>query len=282
VDRCSWLGKAEMGEGNMEVHFNSGMPMSTVPHMHHHMNHFQNQVHNERIELGHSVDSPSRSLGRQRPTIAPLDTLFPDGSGSATIPMPPMSDGEVMPPDATTVMLRNLPNNYSRAMLMEMLDTEGFLGQYNFFYLPIDFKSGASLGYAFVNLVSSEVVQRFWATFNGFSRWVLPSHKICEVAWSAPYQGLAAHLERYRNSPLMHENVPDEYKPVLLVNGVRADFPPPTKKLRAPWIKHCKVGRGLGRKGQVALHARGAQSVPVSLSPDCEEEVLSDEEAFWR
>ena len=47
----------------------------------------------------------------------------------------------------TAVMLRNLPNNYSRSMSMEILVTEEFLEEYNFFYLAIDFKSGPSLGF---------------------------------------------------------------------------------------------------------------------------------------
>ena len=28
--------------------------------------------------------------------------------------------------------------------------------------------------------------------------------KVCRVTWSGPHQGLAAHVERYRNSPVMH------------------------------------------------------------------------------
>lgn len=138
----------------------------------------------------------------------------------------------------TTVMLRNMPNNYSRDMLLSMMDAEGLAGTYNFVYLPMDFKSGANLGYAFVNLVSAAVVDMFWKTLNGFSRWTLPSYKVCEVSWSGPYQGLAAHIRRYRNSPLMHEDVPDEYKPVVLLDGIRAEFPPPTKRLRAPPSNH--------------------------------------------
>ena len=62
-------------------------------------------------------------------------------------------------------MLRNLPNNYTRDMLLELIDSLGFRGQYapgfcfqlkiveDFIYLPIDFQTQACLGYAFVNLV---------------------------------------------------------------------------------------------------------------------------------
>jgi hypothetical protein len=134
-------------------------------------------------------------------------------------------------------MLRNLPNNYSRAMLLELLDSEGFARQYDFFYLPMDFKSRASLGYAFVNLVSQEQAARFRTHFDGFARWVLPSQKVCSVSWSTPYQGLEAHVERFRNSPVMHEGVPDEYKPAVFVDGEFAPFPLPTKKVRAPRVR---------------------------------------------
>merc|ERR1719163_748335 len=34
-----------------------------------------------------------------------------------------------------TVMLRNLPNNYTRAMLLKLIDSEGFGGKYDFVYL---------------------------------------------------------------------------------------------------------------------------------------------------
>ena len=43
-----------------------------------------------------------------------------------------------------------------------------------------------------------------------------------------------AHVDRYRNSPVMHRDVPDEYKPVIFKNGVRKNFPRPTKKVKAP------------------------------------------------
>lgn len=138
----------------------------------------------------------------------------------------------------TTVMLRNLPNNYARAMVLNMLDEEGFKGEFNFFYLPIDFKSCACLGYAFVNLVDPSVVPRFWRTFSGYSRWALPSRKACGVSWSGPHQGLEAHVERYRNSPVMHPSVADECKPVIFQAGQRVPFPPPLKMPRAPRVRN--------------------------------------------
>jgi len=136
-----------------------------------------------------------------------------------------------------TVMLRNLPNNYTRTMLVELIDSEGFAGQYDFIYLPMDFKSHASLGYAFVNLITSEQAMRFFEAFVGFHDWIVPSQKVCSVNWSAPYQGLDAHLERYRNSPVMHDDVPDDYKPMVFRDAVRIAFPGPTKKLKVPRMR---------------------------------------------
>jgi hypothetical protein len=137
----------------------------------------------------------------------------------------------------TTVMLRNLPNNYTRSMFVAMLDSEGFQGLFDFVYLPIDFQTKACFGYAFVNLSDASIVPSFWDTFNGFSRWSLPSKKVCFLSWCGPQQGYDAYVERYRNSPIMHPTVPDEHRPVVFSGGVRVEFPPPTKVPRAPRIR---------------------------------------------
>jgi hypothetical protein len=55
-----------------------------------------------------------------------------------------------------------------------------------------------------------------------------------ETHWGHPLQGLDAHVQRYRNSPVMSESVPDECKPLLLQDGLRVPFPLPTKQLRTP------------------------------------------------
>jgi len=137
----------------------------------------------------------------------------------------------------TTLMLRNIPNNYSRDMLIDLLDREGFTSCYDFVYLPVDFHRLAGLGYAFVNFAKIEYAEQAKQHFQGFDRWAVTSHKVCDVKWGEPLQGLAAHLDRYRNSPVMHEDVPEQYKPVYLQNGARQPFPVPTKRIRPPRIK---------------------------------------------
>lgn len=134
----------------------------------------------------------------------------------------------------TTVMMKNIPNNYTRDMFLAMLDEEGFEGLYDFVYLPFDFNRDANLGYAFVNMTSAHAVEALWRAFDGFCNWAIPTAKVCQVSWSGPHQGLAAHVERYRNSPVMHKSVRDDYKPVIFANGVRQPFPSPTKKIKSP------------------------------------------------
>jgi hypothetical protein len=139
--------------------------------------------------------------------------------------------------ELTTLMLRNIPNGYSRNMLIELLDKEGFSGHYDLVYVPVDFGRLAGLGYAFVNLTTNDAAERARQTFQGFNRWNNTSQKVCEVSWSGPLQGLSAHIEHYRNSPVMHESVPEHYKPALFQGGLRRPFPCPTKEIRAPRVK---------------------------------------------
>lgn len=105
--------------------------------------------------------------------------------------------------------------------------------RYDFIYLPIDFKSKAPLGYAFVNLArfmgSSDVCTRSAprlqnvagmcsrpqvvvgaVDFPGIHQMAfsfaegdtpgssLSARKVCSVNWSAPIQGLDEHIERFR------------------------------------------------------------------------------------
>jgi hypothetical protein len=148
----------------------------------------------------------------------------------------PVQDG------MTSLMLRNLPNNLKRSALLELFDSLGFQGLYDFVYLPIDFARKANVGYCFVNLVDAAVASKFQATFQGFQGWTGSSRKVCEAVWSEFNQGLACHVDRYRNSPVMHADVPDECRPVLFKDGQRIEFPAPTKPLKRPKTRAAHKG----------------------------------------
>ncbi|CAE7317929.1 ybeQ [Symbiodinium natans] len=101
--------------------------------------------------------------------------------------------GVATPKTKTTVMLRNLPNNYTRSMVLNLLNQEGFKGKIDFLYLPVDFRSKAGLGYAFVNLVEPCFVPQFWKAFDGFTKWVFVKCRARhgsslegQLEWSSP------------------------------------------------------------------------------------------------
>ncbi|CAN8256912.1 unnamed protein product [Cochlearia groenlandica] len=110
----------------------------------------------------------------------------------------------------TTVMLRNIPNKYTRDMMIDFLDRhceeenkkekdeEFAISAYDFLYLPIDFKRNMNKGYAFVNFTNAEAVSKFKATCNNMSWTFCGSRKILEIAY-ARIQGkdeLVKHFEQ--------------------------------------------------------------------------------------
>mmetsp|Transcript_65123 Transcript_65123/g.128611 ORF Transcript_65123/g.128611 Transcript_65123/m.128611 type:complete len:83 (-) Transcript_65123:41-289(-) len=76
-----------------------------------------------------------------------------------------------------------------------------------------------------------------WERFADFQQWKTPSSKVCAVSWGNPLQGLQAHIEKFRNSPVMHSEVKDEWKPILFRQGHRIAFPDPTKVIQRPRMK---------------------------------------------
>lgn len=134
----------------------------------------------------------------------------------------------------TTVLFRNVLPTSMRSDLCMLLNNEGFRGQYDFLYVPANFKTMLSFGYAFVNFVSGSAADAARQHFDGF-QWGVRNESSClETSWSNPHQGYALHVERYRDCPVMHSSVADEYKPIVLRGGVRVSFPVPTKRLIAP------------------------------------------------
>eukprot|EP00929_Paragymnodinium_shiwhaense_P019533 TRINITY_DN13281_c0_g1_i2.p1 TRINITY_DN13281_c0_g1~~TRINITY_DN13281_c0_g1_i2.p1 ORF type:complete len:458 (-),score=91.45 TRINITY_DN13281_c0_g1_i2:307-1680(-) len=149
------------------------------------------------------------------------------------------------PVDYTTVMLRNIPNKYTREMLVKQLNQD-FRGMFDFLYLPIDFKNKCNVGYGFINFRTFKSCGSFVSKFNGVDvRKCLPglnSRKIAEVT-PARVQGLDENVRRLKNSPVMNELVlHSDWMPLLLDEaGEEVAFPLPDQP--CPPVKPRRRGR---------------------------------------
>merc|ERR1712187_515285 len=54
-------------------------------------------------------------------------------------------------PPKTSVMLRNIPVDFSRSAVMDALRSEGFVDRIVFVYVPMNLRSKGHFGYAFVD-----------------------------------------------------------------------------------------------------------------------------------
>jgi RNA recognition motif-containing protein len=131
----------------------------------------------------------------------------------------------------SSLILRNLPATLSRDDLFAILVKHGYSTATRFLYLPIDAASGRSLGYAFLSFASAAVAEAFSASMQGVELW---ADRALQVSRNSTSVSVEEQVRRFRDSALMHASVPDELRPILLQDGIRVEFPAPTKKLRAP------------------------------------------------
>jgi len=132
--------------------------------------------------------------------------------------------------DGTTVIVRKVPNNVSRAEFIDKLDAEGFARTYSFVYLPMNFEKNVALGYAIVNFSDPAAAAAAVLHLPG----VELSGKRLEASISEAKQSLSDLILRYRDSSVMHSSVPDDCKPVLFSDGLVVPFPKPTTIVDPP------------------------------------------------
>ncbi|KAI3917904.1 hypothetical protein MKW98_000138 [Papaver atlanticum] len=87
------------------------------------------------------------------------------------------------------------------------------LSEYDFLYLPIDFKRKGNYGYAFLNFTTPVAAMRFYNAFNNFS-WkdsIYQSPKVCKIC-PAKIQGKDELVKRFKNSYFDCDT--DEFLPV--------------------------------------------------------------------
>jgi hypothetical protein len=80
----------------------------------------------------------------------------------------PIRQGDRKRP-VTTLTINNLPITLTQDELLELLDTSGFKGCYDYVYLPGDDCTENNLGHAFVSLLTPEDAQRLFAAWHGGS-----------------------------------------------------------------------------------------------------------------
>ncbi|XWS40091.1 hypothetical protein CRYUN_Cryun18bG0110400 [Craigia yunnanensis] len=114
----------------------------------------------------------------------------------------------------TTVMIRNIPNRYTREMLKDFLDQhcmrtnseaesqnagadeEPSFSAFNFLYLPIDFVTKSNKGYAFVNFTNPGAARKFFDAWHDKHWDCLKSNKIREI-YCAKLQGMEQLVNQF-------------------------------------------------------------------------------------
>jgi len=139
----------------------------------------------------------------------------------------------------TTLMVRNLPADLPQQEFVRRFVERGYSGLFDFVYMPMNLRKPGNFGYAFINFTSNAVAMEVMMKTPH-----RPEHDQSEgwmSAWST-CQGLLANIERYRNSPLMHDTVPVECRPALYNHmGDHVQFPQPTKVISKPRIHWATV-----------------------------------------
>lgn len=119
-------------------------------------------------------------------------------------------------------MLRNIPNKFTQASLLEEIDDEGFSERYDFFYLPMDVRNKTNVGYAFVNFVDPADMTRFCRHFEGYQFKKHTSQKIATVS-TAHVQGLERNIQQLARKAVT-QFCDSQYRPIVLREGHRVDF----------------------------------------------------------
>mmetsp|Transcript_27953 Transcript_27953/g.65039 ORF Transcript_27953/g.65039 Transcript_27953/m.65039 type:complete len:339 (+) Transcript_27953:102-1118(+) len=150
----------------------------------------------------------------------------------------------------TTVMLRNIPNRYSQANLLQEIDAAGFRGTYDFFYLPMDTQNRTNVGYAFINFLTSHDLDRFMTEFAGYLFQSHSSQKVARVSL-AHIQGFIENIRHFSNRAVSQSRN-SQYRPIVIHRGIRMDISEAYDLL-------CSV--------QAGQSAHGQDDVPGPLPP---------------
>lgn len=148
----------------------------------------------------------------ETPTAAPKapPSALPSGAAEAA----PEDCGELRP-EATSLMVRNIPKGVTQEMVQEELDRSGFAQLYDFLYLPSSFDAREGKGYAFLNFVTPAAAQTFFGAWQRSRRFMSTDglDKLLTITVAA-VQGLEANSKKW-SGPRMHRIRNPALRPVI-------------------------------------------------------------------
>mmetsp|Transcript_60396 Transcript_60396/g.141185 ORF Transcript_60396/g.141185 Transcript_60396/m.141185 type:complete len:455 (-) Transcript_60396:155-1519(-) len=164
----------------------------------------------------------------------------------------------------TTVMLRNLPNKYNQQMLLEDLNTSGFLGTFDFLYLPIDPETNANRGYCFINFTDPSFAWMLKCTYEGRKMGRFNSDKVVSVA-PAALQGFEANYAHYSTARVNRGD--PSTRPLFLRECAMSSFNQEQQRRRGGRRSQgslIDIAARQQRKNQVVFPEGGYISLPAS------------------
>lgn len=220
--------------------------------------------------------------------LGPMGGMSPGGmmlpTGMAIPSPPPLPDQQAPPPAAwanvTTIMMRNLPNKYTQRMLLTEVNQAGFLGTFDFMYLPIDPETSANRGYAFLNFTEPNYAWMFNMHFSGRKMNRFNSSKVVSVN-PATLQGFEANYTHYSTARVNRGD--PAARPLFLreptqqaLKGVRGDQ---AKGKKVEKTKDKGAGRGNKKKGaEAGPPPEEGGAPPMNMPPMPTGGMVSDEE----
>jgi len=97
----------------------------------------------------------------------------------------------------TTLVVQNIPLNYTTSMLIQELNSQGFQGVYDFLYHPLDHQTRNARPFAFLNFATPLVATAFYLRFHGKLLKCSRTGELPLMVLAARVQGVAANTERY-------------------------------------------------------------------------------------
>jgi hypothetical protein len=115
-----------------------------------------------------------------------------------------------------TVMVRQLPRQFTQRMFLQEVIRRGFEGLFDFLYLPYDFKKGINVGYGFVNFTDPEYALQFRDSLDGqyLDKYMRMKSKAIRVH-PAAVQGYEANYRHFAHTKTGQKQDPS-FSPIFL------------------------------------------------------------------